>query len=144
MAPPELLTFPFTEAENLVTAIEDLKTKLDNLVQDHGDAVDVIRGRYVTGSSREDFGMPLVFSGAAREAFDTLFDDATDAVSGLATDLGTDLSDLEGTLEDAYIERDARLQEREEYFEEHPDERPSPVPPRPQRAPEAPLGETQN
>jgi hypothetical protein len=117
MPPPQPFEFPFTEAATLQTAMSDLKAALDGLVLRHVDHVDDIQG---PGSVFEaTSGAQVAFSGAARGAFDTLFEAALDAVATVAGELAADMEALGTAVGEAYTAAAERAQEIAEYRETH-------------------------
>jgi hypothetical protein len=128
--PPQPFEFPFDEAATLRTAVSDLKAALDALEDQHVERVEEIRRPTQGGGGPAE--MQPVFAGAARQAFDSLFDAAIDAVATVAGDLGTDLEELDGIVGEALVAAAWRDREIEMYRES--------LVTRPQRDPEAPLG----
>lgn len=130
MPPPQPFEFSFDEAATLREALSFLKEALDALESHHGHKVEEIPQYRQGGGGPAE--IEPVFAGAARQAFDSLFDAAIDAVATVAGDLGTDLEELDGIVGEALVAAAWRDREIEMYRES--------LVTRPQRDPEAPLG----
>jgi hypothetical protein len=128
--PPQPFEFSFDEAATLREALSFLKEALDALESHHGHKVEEIPQYRQGGGGPAE--IEPVFAGAARQAFDTLYAAAIDAVVTLVGDIEADLQALEGAVYRVYVAAAWRDRAIEQYLESEGT--------RPQRDPEAPLG----